>query len=152
MSGELSEEMSEEMSRHNVRFGAVLVAWLGIQVVLYGLAFGWVWIYSVAIEPGHDHAFYEAYAQVSSPIVAILASLPACWLAARWIRSRVGEASAIPTAIAAGALLVAIDVGATVALVPLEDAWICLVAVPLELAGGWLALRGIRTGEPALAT
>ncbi len=51
------------------------------------VAFLWVWIYSVLVSPGHDGAFYQAYAQRVAPISGILAGLPLLLLAG-WLNAR----------------------------------------------------------------
>ena len=131
------------MAASGIRVGVALLAFVGVFAGMIALAYGWVAIYSLWIEPGHDAAFYEDYAQRASPVIGVLASLPACWLAARWIRSRVGDASALPTALLAGALIVAMDLLTIVAMATPAQALACALAVPLKIAGGWLALRGI---------
>ncbi len=45
----------------------------------------WVTIYSYLINPGHPAATYEAYAQVASPWVSIIAGAPIFYAASRWI-------------------------------------------------------------------
>lgn len=62
---------------------------LGIAAMLLiaGLAALWVWFYSVAIDPGHAGAFYQAYGQRVAPFAAILAGLPLL-LAAGWLAAR----------------------------------------------------------------
>jgi hypothetical protein len=51
------------------------------------VAFAWVLFYSVAVAPGHDGGFYQAYAQRVAPISGLIAGIPifvgAGWLAAR---------------------------------------------------------------------
>jgi hypothetical protein len=139
------------MNGSKVHVGAVLLAWLGIQIILFGLAYGWVAIYAYGINPGHDEAFYEAYALMSSPIIGILASFPACYAAAAWLRRRVGEPDVLASVLACGVLVIAIDVGSTLALAEASDLWLCILAIPLKIAGGWLAVRGVRGGEEAVA-
>jgi hypothetical protein len=75
---------------------------LGVLALLLNVAvaFAWVLFYSVAIAPGHDGAFYQAYAQRVAPLSAILAGAPllfaAGWLAARGPRP--DQAALIPAA------------------------------------------------------
>ena len=62
---------------------------LGVAAMLLNVAVAFLWVlfYSIAVAPGHDGAFYQAYAQRVAPISAIVAGLPilfgAGWLAAR---------------------------------------------------------------------
>ena len=71
---------------------------LGLLAMLLNVlvAFAWVFFYSVAIAPGHDGAFYQAYAQRVAPISGIVAGIPifvaAGWLAAQGPR---GERAAL---------------------------------------------------------
>ena len=61
-----------------------LFVWaLVLHVVLIGLSFLEVFIYSVLIEPGKDQAFYEAHAAQSAPYVAIIAGFVLTFLIAR---------------------------------------------------------------------
>jgi hypothetical protein len=62
---------------------------LGLLAMLLNVAvaFAWVYFYSVAIAPGHDGAFYQAYAQRVAPISGILAGIP-IFLAAGWLAAR----------------------------------------------------------------
>ena len=61
---------------------------VGAMVVNVAASFLWVFIYSMLIEPGHDEAFYEAYAMRSAPWCSVVAGMPilfgAGWLLARW--------------------------------------------------------------------
>jgi hypothetical protein len=70
--------------------GAVLL----MEAVMIALAFGWVAFVSYGLDPGRDPAYYEAYAQRSSPVVALVAGAPVFgafgWLCAR----RAGERGA----------------------------------------------------------
>jgi hypothetical protein len=71
--------------------GRIIARGLGLgllaMLLVVLVAFAWVYFYSVAIAPGHDGAFYQAYAQRVAPISGILAGIPiflgAGWLAAR---------------------------------------------------------------------
>jgi hypothetical protein len=62
---------------------------LGLLAMLLNVlvAFAWVFFYSVAIAPGHDGAFYQAYAQRVAPISGIVAGIP-IFVAAGWLAAR----------------------------------------------------------------
>ena len=75
------------------------IGWgLGATVLLFAimiaLAVAWVAFYSYVVEPGHDRAFYEAHAQVSSPIVSVFAGGPVFYLVASWLARRRGNGRA----------------------------------------------------------
>jgi hypothetical protein len=71
-------------------WGTVLLAFLVTEVAMIASAFLWVFIYSVAIHSGGDDAFYQAYAQVASPVVAVVMAGPIFWAMGRFMR-RLGE-------------------------------------------------------------
>ena len=54
----------------------VIGAYLAAEIFLVACAFLWVFIFSMAIDTGGDNAYYEAYAQVSSPVVAVVLAGP----------------------------------------------------------------------------
>lgn len=62
---------------------------LGVAALLLNvlLAFAWVLLYSTFIDPGHDGAFYQAYAQRVAPVAGFMSGIPllfaAGWFAAR---------------------------------------------------------------------
>lgn len=61
-----------------------------LNVVMITLAFAWVAFYAYVVEPGHDRAFYEAYAGRSSPAVSLIAGGPVFFLFALWLAHRRG--------------------------------------------------------------
>ena len=63
-------------------------------VIMIALAIAWVAFYSYAVEPGHERAFYEAHAGVSSPIVSVLAGGPVFYMVASWLSRRRGDGRA----------------------------------------------------------
>lgn len=109
---------------------------LGVAAMLLNVlvAFLWVWIYSVAIAPGHDGAFYQAYAQGVAPISAIIAGLPilflAGWLAARGPRRMPAALLPAVTYIILDVLLIAIG-----GLWPAT--WAAAVSYLTKLAAAW---------------
>lgn len=67
-------------------FGAAIL----LHLILIALAIAWVAFYSYVVEPGHDPAFYEAHAAVSSPIVSVAAGGPVFYLVASRLARRFG--------------------------------------------------------------
>ena len=67
--------------------------------IMIALAVAWVAFYSYVVEPGHDRAFYDAHAQVSSPIVSVVAGGPVFYLVASWL-ARLGRKRAAWIALA----------------------------------------------------
>lgn len=77
--------------------GDLLWSVLG-TIILFAMmiasAIAWVAFYSHALDPGHDAAFYEAYAAQASPIVSVVAGGPVFFLVARWLGRRRGSSRA----------------------------------------------------------
>ena len=72
---------------------------LGRVTALTGLALGvmalnvaatilYMVIYSYAIDPGHDQAYYEAHVQIAAPYCSIVAGIPLMFLVGWWVRLR----------------------------------------------------------------
>jgi hypothetical protein len=86
--------------RNNNKLPWVWVIGIGIgsKVLLPITAFIWVAIYSAVINPGHDPAYYQAYAQTASSYVSIVTGIPIFFAFAWWItrrNERWGIASAV---------------------------------------------------------
>lgn len=73
---------------------AVLVMIVNIVVAVL-----WVALYSHFINPGHDEAYYQAYAQASVPYSAIIAGMPLMFMAAWWFSRRFTSANRIKAAL-----------------------------------------------------
>ena len=54
----------------------IIAAYLVAETFLVACAYLWVFIYSMLIYSGGDSAYYEAYAQVASPVVAVALAGP----------------------------------------------------------------------------
>lgn len=113
------------------------------------VAFLVVWIYSIAVAPGHDRSFYEAFAQRAAPISGIVAGLPilfaAGYLAARRAAGDRRVAASIPalTYIAVdGALIAGFMPGALSAWAVFLISW--LTKVGAAGLGGRAAMRRLR--------
>lgn len=87
---------------------AVVGAFVVAMAVMIAAAYGWVFVYSVVINPSGDAAFYEAYARVASPVVAVALSFPVFYGVGRFMR-RFGR-QAVVAALSVVAINVALDV------------------------------------------
>lgn len=56
-------------------------------------------VYSYLIDPGHDEAFYQAYAQLSAPYSSIVAGMPLMFLAGRWIGGKFPKGNSVKAAL-----------------------------------------------------
>ncbi len=86
----------------------VIGAYLVAEIFLVACAFLWVFIYSMAIDTGGDNAYYEAYAQISSPVVAVVLAGPVFFAIGRFMRRRWDQALKLAIATALINVLVAI--------------------------------------------
>ena len=110
-------------------WGLAVGALVVCEVLMVALAFGWVAIYSYFIHTGEDAGFYEAYAQVASPWVALLSGIPILWMAGRVIGRRLDEARARSTALAVMALWVTMEVVVlSIAAVDWSSMWVMWTA------------------------
>ncbi len=73
---------------------AVVVLVINVAIsVLYIVA------YSYLIDPGHDEAYYQAYAQLSAPYSSIIAGMPLMFLAGRWAGNKFSKGNSIMAAL-----------------------------------------------------
>lgn len=102
------------------------------------VAFLWVWIYSFAVAPGHDGAFYQAYAQRVAPISAIVAGIPILFLAGRMAArgTRPLVAALIPAVAYIVLDLVLVAIGGV-----WPPLWMLAVSYATKLAAGWAGGR-----------
>ncbi len=79
--------MEQTASTNIVKATGHVLLWLVIVVtVMVAAAYFWVWIYATFVNDSGDHAFYEAYAQVASPVVAVLTAFPVFYAMGRFMR------------------------------------------------------------------
>jgi hypothetical protein len=52
------------------------------------LSFLYMVVYSYVIDPGHEHAYYEAHAQIAAPYCSIVAGIPLMFLVGWWVGLR----------------------------------------------------------------
>ncbi len=110
------------MKLNLVRWRAAVIGAIIAEAVLIGSAFGWVAIYSYAINPGQPLAVYEQHALASGPWVSITMGVPIFYAAGRWI------AKTVPTALALCGIVLVFD-ASVLALNGLAGLPIALVAV-----------------------
>ncbi|MDH3222558.1 MAG: hypothetical protein OEO23_02490 [Gemmatimonadota bacterium] len=63
----------------------LLGATLLVMALNVAVSYVWVAVYAFFIEPGHDGAFYEAYAQTAAPYSSIIAGIPLVYFFGRWV-------------------------------------------------------------------
>jgi putative membrane protein (TIGR04086 family) len=107
-------------------------------------AFLWVWFYSFAIAPGHDEAFYQAYAQRAAPISSLVAGAPIL-LAAGWLSARRFPERALLAGALVGILYAAIDLAILASVAGTVPMWIIITSVVSKI--GASALGGLFAGR-----
>jgi len=72
---------------------------LGVMIVNVLISVLYVVVYSYLIDPGHDEAYYQAYAQVAAPYSSIIAGIPLMFLAGRWIGGKFSKGNSVKAAL-----------------------------------------------------
>ena len=84
-------EASRRTPSDRIPWGWVIATAVGLEVATVASAIAWVAIYSYLIHPGEDPAYYQEYAQVSSPVIAAVLGGPYWFLGCRWIARKAGS-------------------------------------------------------------
>jgi hypothetical protein len=118
-------------------------------VLNYGASFVWVFIYSTAINPGHDEAFYQAYAQQAAPMSSVIVG-PVIFFIAGFVFAR---GRTLGRALGVAAVIAGTYIALDSTLLTLLGAWPAIIPIAALsfstkmaacLAGAWLAARGRR--------
>ncbi len=67
-------------------WSTIVLAFVISLALMLAAAYLWVFIYSVVINNSGDQAFYEAYAKIASPVVAVAVSFPVFYWVGRYLR------------------------------------------------------------------
>jgi hypothetical protein len=118
--------------------GKVIARGVGLAVLAMAicvlLAFGWVWFYSMFVDPGHDGAFYQAYAQRVAPLISIAAGIPLLFLAG-WLNARGTDHVFAPLVPAVAYIVIDVVLLAASGLWP--AAWSVILSYLTKLASAW---------------
>jgi hypothetical protein len=78
------------MIRHMTlgRVAAMTGLALGVMAVNIAAVILYMVVYSYAIDPGHEQAYYEAHVQIAAPYCSIVAGIPLMFLVGRWVGMR----------------------------------------------------------------
>ena len=63
---------------------------LGVMAANIAVSILYMVIYSHAIDPGHDKAYYEAHVRIAAPYSSIIAGIPLMFLVGWWVGLRPG--------------------------------------------------------------
>jgi hypothetical protein len=90
-------------------FLKAFVTALIVMVLNVAISFVVVWVYAIAIDPGHDPAYYEAKAQDIAPWSSVFFGVVLFYLAGMIGAIRRPQRNAIAFALTAAAIYIAID-------------------------------------------
>ena len=122
---------------------AVVGAFVVSGIVMVACAFAWVFIYSTLIDTSGDDAYYQEYAKVASPVVALVVAGPIFFAVGRFMR-RFGE-RAVPLALSVVLLNLILDVVAVSTMakdVPYNASMSAVVAL-VKLGAAYFGARGV---------
>ena len=67
---------------------ALLAGWgLGVMAANVAMTVLYMVVYSYAIDPGHDKAYYDAHVTVAAPYCSIVAGIPLMFAVGLWVES-----------------------------------------------------------------
>ena len=87
----------------------VPAAALGVMIANVAASFFMVWVYATFIDPGHPHAYYQAFAETAAPIGSVVAGIPLMLLAGYLLGRGRPKRSALLVAGAAALIYVLVD-------------------------------------------
>jgi hypothetical protein len=61
---------------------------LGVMAVNVAVSILYMVVYSYAIDPGHEKAYYEAHVRIAAPYCSIVAGIPLMFLVGWWVGMR----------------------------------------------------------------
>jgi hypothetical protein len=61
---------------------------LGVMAANIAISILYMVVYSYAIDPGHDKAYYEAHIRIAAPYCSIIAGIPLMFLVGWWVGVR----------------------------------------------------------------
>lgn len=90
--------MSEASEQKN-RWWLIVPTALVVLVVNVLIHIVYMVVYGYVIDPGHDEAYYQAYAQLSAPYSSIIAGMPLMFVAGRWIGRKFPKEHSVKAAV-----------------------------------------------------
>lgn len=96
-------------------------------------------VYAYLINPGHDQAYYQAYAELSAPYSSIIAGMPLMFLAGRWIGTKFSTGNSVKAALLVWLVYFLIDFAVVAAVGALAQiALLFAISFATKLAGAFL--------------
>src|SRR5688572_9046390 len=72
---------------------------LGVMILNVLIHVLYMVVYGYLIAPGHEEAYYQAYAELSAPYSSIIAGMPLMFLAGRWIGTKFPQENRVKAAL-----------------------------------------------------
>lgn len=98
------------MNGDNNRWWLVIPTAVVVLIMNVAIHVLYMVVYSYLIDPGHDAAYYQAYAQVSAPYSSIVAGMPLMFFAGRWIGNRFSKGNSVKAAVLVWLVYFLIDI------------------------------------------
>jgi hypothetical protein len=115
---------------------------LGVMILNVLIHVLFMVVYGYLIDPGHDEAYYQAYAQVSAPYSSIIAGMPLMFLAGRWIGKKFPKGNSVKAALFAWFVYFLIDFAIIAAVGALTQiALLFTISFATKLAAAYLGGR-----------
>lgn len=112
---------------------------LGVMVLNVLMHVLYMVIYSFLIDPGHDEAYYQAYAELSAPYSSIIAGMPLMFLAGRWIGTKFPKGNRVKAALLVWLVYFLIDLAIVAAVGALvQIALLFIISFTTKLAAAYL--------------
>jgi hypothetical protein len=128
-------------SSGRIPWGWVVATAVGMEIATIASAVAWVAFYSYVIHPGEDSSYYQEYAQVASPVVAVVVTGPFWFFGCRWIARKAGT-SAIAMSLWVWVLVFLIDLPLMIVGRATGSAWVMFsIANSIKLVAAYLGGR-----------
>lgn len=112
---------------------------LGVMILNVLISVLYVVVFSYFIDPGHDEAYYQAYAEWSAPYSSIVAGMPLMFLAGRWVGTKFPKNNSVKAALLVWLVYFLIDLAVIVAAGALvQIALLFTISFATKLAAAYL--------------
>ncbi len=119
----------------------ILLATIITLVIMVACAYLWVYVYSAFIHTTGDAAFYEAYAQRASPVVAVVVAFPVFFVMGRFMRGLGARATMAALTVVAISLVLDVASVATMASDPIYHGIASILSFIAKFAGAYFGSK-----------
>jgi len=104
----MQEKITTSVERN--RWWLIVPTALVVLIINVAIHVLYMVVYSYVIDPGHEEAYYHAYARLSAPYSSIVAGIPVMFLAGRWIGKRFPKENGVKAAVLVWLVYFLIDI------------------------------------------